>query len=638
VTESKDIFSARERRILAALAATIIPGSDRFPAAGAQTVPTVEEYLSVIPQPLAQGFKSLLWLLELGCVPRRLRPFTRLGPAARLAELEAVAERSFASRQLLRVVAATTKVAHFHDRRIYDELGCPLLCEVPAQLEQPRWWQQVTAGSELGDDDELDCDVVIVGTGAGGAPLAKRLADRGLAVVMLEEGAFYTREHFTGDVIQMQRAMYRDLGGVMALGNVPVIIPLGRAVGGTTVINSGTALRPPDPVLRGWVTDFGLEDLSPERLGPYLDEVERFLEVAPTEDKYLGDTARLIAKGCDALGLAHAPLPRNASGCDGQARCCFGCPTDAKRSTNVSYVPAALQANAFLFTETRAEEVTLAAGRATGVRAVTRAGGQLTIRARATVLACGALLTPVMLLRQGLANHSGQVGRNLTIHPAMGAAGEFDKVTDAFTTVPQGYGIDELWREGLLFEGATATPELIAAATHDVGPRFMRFADVMDRLIFFGFAVKDTGRGRVRRGVGGRPLITYHLNARDQQELKRGADRLTRILFAAGARRVHLPIRGFERIEDQAQLDHLARAKVAARDFDISAYHPLGTTRMGATPRTSVVGPDHQCHDVGSLYVCDGGVIPSSLGANPQITLMALATRAGDRIAASLGA
>jgi len=638
VTDGSDIFSARERRILAALAETIIPGSDRIPAAGPGTVDVVEEYLSVIPTSLAGAFKTLLWLLELRSVPRRLRPFTKLTPQRRLAALEEMTERSFASRQLLRIVAAAIKVAHFHDRGIYDELGCAFERELPAQVEQPRWRQLVADGNTLPDDDELECDVVIVGTGAGGAPLAKRLADRGLAVVMLEEGAFYTREHFNGDVIQMQRAMYRDLGGVVALGNVPVFIPLGRAVGGTTVINSGTALRPPEPVLQGWVKDFGLHDLSPDRLGPYIDQVLGFLEVAPTEDKYLGDTARVIAKGCDALGFEHAPLPRNAPGCDGQARCCFGCPTDAKRSTNVSYVPAALEANAFLYTETRAERVLLEGGRAVGIAARTRAGGQLTIRARATVLACGALLTPTMLLNQRIANHSRQVGRNLTIHPAMGAAGEFDHVTDAFTTVPQGYGIDELWRQGLLFEGATATPELVAATTHAVGPRFMRFADRMDRLIFFGFAVKDTGRGRVVRGAGGRPLITYYLNRHDQQELRRGAEVLSRVLFAGGAQRVHLPIAGFELIEDVTELDRFARAKVAARDFDISAYHPLGTTRMGVTPGTSVVGPDHQCHDVGSLYICDGGVVPSSLGANPQITIMALATRAGDKIAENLGA
>ena len=638
MTSSIDIFSARERRIVAALAETIIPGSQRFPAAGPQTVPIVEEYLSVVPPLLAQGFSTLLWLLELRTVPRHLRPFTQLAPHQRLARLEEMTKRSFASRQLLRIVAATIKAAHFHDRRIFEELGCAFHFELPAQVERPRWWQQVVSGSELPDDDELECDVVIIGTGAGGAPVAKRLAERGLAVVMLEEGAFYTREHFNGDMIQMQRAMYRDLGGVMALGNVPDFIPVGRAVGGTTVINSGTALPPPEPVLRSWVEDFGLTDLAPERFGRYVEQVLAFLEVGPTEDKHLGDTARLIAKGCDALGFEHGPLPRNAPGCDAQARCCFGCPSDAKRSTNVSYVPAALDSNAFLYTETVAERVLLESGRAVGVVATTRAGGRLTLRARATVLACGSLLTPLMLLRQGIANRSRQVGRNLTIHPAMGAAAQLDHVTDAFRTVPQGYGIDELWREGLLFEGAGATPELIAAATHEIGPDFMRFADHMDRLIFFGFAVKDTSRGRVVRGVSGRPLITYYLNRQDRQQLKRGTDLLARILFAAGAERVFLTIRGFEVIDSEAELERFAQAKVAARDFDISAYHPLGTTRMGVAAKTSVVGPDHQCHDVGGLYICDGGVIPSSLGANPQITIMALATRAGDKIAENLGA
>ncbi|MFH2006933.1 MAG: GMC family oxidoreductase [bacterium] len=629
-------LSPRERRILAALAETIIPGSARIPRPGPRTVDRVEEFLSVIPPLLQHGFGALLWLLELRTVPRHLRPFTRLSEPTRLKVLERMVHGSFTNRQLLRMAAATIKAAHFYDPKLYQELGCAYELEVPAQVERPSWWELVTRGEELTDDDELECDVVIVGTGAGGAAAAKALAEHGLAVVIVEEGEFHTRERFNGNTIAMQRLMYRDFGGVLSVGNVPVVIPIGRAVGGTTVINSGTSLPPPDAVLQGWVDDFGLVQLGPDRLRPYVDKTLEYLEVAPSEDKYIGDVGRLIAKGCDALGYAHGPLPRNAPGCDAQARCAFGCPTDAKKSTNVSYIPAALKANAFLFTQTTAEEVLIQDGRAVGLIARTQGGATIRIRARATVLACGSLLTPLLLLRQRLANRSLQIGRNLTIHPAMGMAGEFDELTDGFRSVPQGYGIDEFWPEGLLFEGGTAPPELLAASTHEVGPSFMAWAEALDRQITFGMAIKDTSRGQVLRGPFGRPLITYSMNSEDLNRLRRGTEILARVFFAAGATRVHLPIRGFATLEDETDIERFRQARIRPRDYDLTAYHPLGTTRLGIDPRKSVVGPDHQCHDVPGLYICDGGAVPSSLGVNPQITIMAMATRAADLLAARL--
>ncbi len=366
---------------------------------------------------------------------------------------------------------------------------------------------------------------------------------------------------------------------------------------------------------------------------PFVERTLEYLEVAPSEERYVGDVGRLIAKGCDALGFAHGPLPRNAPGCDGQARCAFGCPTDAKRSTNVAHIPAALKANAFLFTSTEAERVLTERGRAVGVVARAAGGARITVRARATILACGSLLTPLVLLRQRLANTSLQVGKNLTIHPAFGMAGEFDFLTDHFRTVPQGYGIHEFWPEGMLFEGGTTPPDLLAASTHEVGHTFMAFAEAMDRLITFGMAVKDTSRGQVWRGIAGRPLISYSVNETDLARLKKGTEILARVLFAAGALRVHLPVRGFPILDSEQDLERFRQASLLPRDYDLTAFHPLGTTRMGVDSRISVVGPDHQTHDVPGLYVMDGGAVPSSLGVNPQVTIMAMATRAAELLA-----
>jgi choline dehydrogenase-like flavoprotein len=343
----------------------------------------------------------------------------------------------------------------------------------------------------------------------------------------------------------------------------------------------------------------------------------------------------VIARGCESLGFTrHGPLPRNAPDCDGQGVCCFGCPTDAKRSTNVSYIPIALRAGAELFPGAEVTRITLERGRARGVVARTEDGHVLTVHARAVVVACGTIMTPLLLGAQQLGARSGQLGKNLSIHPAAGALAEFDEQILTWSGIPQGYSIEELHEEGILFEGATVPLEMSMSMTQMIGPELIRLAESFDHVASFGFLVEDTSRGSVR-GIRGQPVIQYWLSERDVSHIKRGLDVLAQIFFAAGARKVHLPIAGHETIEAD-DLPALRRARIRPWDLDLSAYHPLGTARMGRDPASSVVDPDHQLHEVGGLYVVDGSAVPTPLGVNPQITIMALATRAAEKIAGAL--
>src|SRR6185312_3175586 len=249
---------------------------------------------------------------------------------------------------------------------------------------------------KLGGDLAVECDVVVIGTGAGGAVVGRELAEAGLAVVFVEEGRYFDRSDFTGRSFEMQQKLYRRGGGTFSIGNVAIPIPLGQTVGGTTTVNSGTCYRTPDRVLHQWQHDLGLAELGPDGLAPYFERVESVLGVERSKAELMGGNGRVIARGCESLGFTkHGPLKRNAPECDGQGVCCFGCPTDAKRSTNVSYVPLALKAGAALFTGLRAERVMVDGGRAVGVVARTTAGHALTVRARSVVVSCGAILTPL---------------------------------------------------------------------------------------------------------------------------------------------------------------------------------------------------------------------------------------------------
>ncbi len=276
---------------------------------------------------------------------------------------------------------------------------------------------------------------------------------------------------------------------------------------------------PPKPPRKArcarWRAESGIAGLTLDELAPYYAKVEKILQVAPSSPAAVGAPGRVIARGCAALGWSNHPLPRNAPDCDGQGLCCFGCPSGAKRSTDVSYVPLALQRGAQLFSGAVVDRVLLEGETAVGVAGsfLDKNGVRrnLRVRAKAVVLACGAMHTPALLLRQGLADASGQVGRNLSIHPASAAVGIFDEPIGGLRSVPQGWCVDQFHAEGILFEGASSPLPIVAASHSGYGAAFVRAMEAFDRSMMFGFMVRDNSRGRVRPGPGGEPLYRIAL-------------------------------------------------------------------------------------------------------------------------------
>lgn len=632
-------LSPRERELLVAIARSALPAGQYFPAAGEATVRKAEAALAGFSPALLQGYRALLMALESSAVVAYRRRFGQLTEAERLALLDAWRRGGVARRLSIRALLAPLKVAHFDDPGFYRHIGCVYEFEAAKGEAKPRYMRERSHGpGELTEDMEIECDAVVIGSGAGGAVVAKELAELGHAVVILEEGGYFDRSDFTGRAFTMQRKMYRNGGATFSLGNVGIPIPLGRTVGGSTTINSGTCYRVPARILAKWQNELGIRELSETSMDGYYRRVEGIIGVQEARAEYLGGVARVIARGCDRLGYRHKPLKRNAPDCDGKGVCCFGCPTDAKRSTNVSYVPMALKAGAELFHGATVTRILTHGGRATGVVARVAAdeemvsqGRTLTVRARAVVVSCGALSTPVLLAKNGLCNGSGQLGRNLSIHPASAGIGIFDETIAGYNAIPQGYAIEEFHEQGLLFEGGSAPMEMMMAAVPFIGKPLIELAESWDRAAMFGFMLEDTSRGRIRV-VRGRPVITYMLNDEDLSRIKRGIEILGRVFLAAGARRYYPPVHGFDYLSSEADLNRFRQSRISARDLELSAYHPLGTARMGRDPTTSVVDTSHQSHDVANLYIVDGSSVPTSLAVNPQVTIMAMATRAAERI------
>lgn len=628
-----EVLSEPERRLLSSIISVVIPSGERVLGGGTESVARFERWLGNQSPRLVAGMRTLMWAMELSPLPVRGSRFSRLDPPARQAWLEGFVQSGSQVRRTMYMALVTPmKVAHFASAEAHEALGLPFGVEPPAAVEREPWMANALDGDEVTDDDTIECDVVVVGSGAGGGAVAHELASRGHAVLVLEAGRYFKRREFNGRPADMVRKMYLDHGMTFALGNLGAPVWAGQTVGGTTTINSGTCYRPPPSVLAEWSRDLGLSMLTPDALAPHVERVETMLGVSRAQREHLGTIASVIARGADALGYAHNPLLRNAPDCDGQGLCCFGCPTGAKRSADVSWIPAALSRGAMLYSSTRVTRVDAdpATGRAVGVTAQTRGGATLTVRAQATVVAGGALMTPLLLQRSGLCASNRWLGRNLSIHPACGALAVMPDTQDMWKGIPQGYAIEQFRNEGIMYEGASVPLSGAASMVTALGPDYTRVLDSYRNLAVFGFMIRDTSRGRVVHRPGGYgPAILYNLNGHDRARMQRAMEVLCDVFLEAGAVEVIPGVTGVGPIRSRRDLDQLRARRWPAHRFEATAYHPLGTARMAASPRDGVIGPDHEAHGVQDLYVVDGSAVPSALGVNPQVTIMALALRAG---------
>jgi choline dehydrogenase-like flavoprotein len=612
-----------------AFAEAILPGSPLLPAADERTVADAEDLVRSLHPTLVPVWRFAHELLDKAAIGRTGRSFHKLS-ALQQEQLLRAWEGDPALGPPLGLVSLVYKLVFF-DRPHSRKGGSTLIKHV----ERPRWMAQVQAlGAAEAEQTEVECDVVVVGTGAGGAVVGRELAERGLAVVFVEEGDYTHRDAFDGGSVNALRKFHR---ATFSVGNVAMPILVGRMVGGSTTINGGTCFRTPSWVLDEWCDRLGTDAFSSEAMAPHFDRVERILDVSPTPLKYVGPIAGVMARGCDRLGWSHFAINRNAPDCDGSGFCDFGCRREAKRSTQISYMPAAFERGAVLFTGATVQRVLVEGTKAVGVEAESKEGRRLRVRARAVVLAGGALPTPLLLLKQGIANRSDQVGRNLALHPSTGLSALFDEPIDGHKYVPQGYAVDHFLRDGILIAAAQPAHNIAGTVHPYSGQRLMGVLDRMDQIAGFGLMIRDTTpNGRVWNDTAGLPLITYNIAREDVARMHRAMIAAGRMCLEAGAKAIYPNIHGVAPIERPDDFKAFEQANLRAADIVWLSYHPNGTCRMGRDAKTSVVGLDHETHDVHGLFVVDASTLPGPPGVNPQVSIMAMATRAAGCIAERL--
>ena len=488
---------------------------------------------------------------------------------------------------------------------------------------------------------DVECGVVIVGSGAGGATMAAELAGAGIDVVMVEEGGYHPTGSFTADSTRALRTLYRDGGGGIAVGRPPVLFAEGRCVGGSTVVNGGMAWRASPQVLDRWATR-GVTGISERELEPYFARAEARLSVGLQDPETIGRDSQLLQAGAGAKGWAIVPNRRNQLHCAGSNSCNSGCPTGAKRSMLVTSVPRALSRGARLFADCRVERVTRSDGAVTGVRGrFVRPGGRpgprLTVRARAVIVAGGAVQTPALLARSGLGSASGQLGRNLYLHPNAMVIAYFDEDVTGWHGVHQAFQIREFAAEGILLTANNLPPPMLAGVMPAHGRELGELMAGYNRIVTAGCVVTASTAGRVRAVPGLGPQVFYQISDHDAARVVRGVTLTAEVLFAAGARRVLLPFDGAPAVHSMDELRGLLARPVAKRSLGLFTVHLMGTARMSDDPRRGVTSSVGEFHGVPGLFVTDASLFPGPIGINPMETIIALALRNAERLVEQRG-
>ncbi len=511
---------------------------------------------------------------------------------------------------------------------------------------------KVRDASQLSSDTTLEADVVIVGSGAGGGTAAEILTAAGLDVLMLEEGALYTAADFKDmDEFRGYGQLYQE-GAGRATSDGAVSIFQGRSVGGTTTINWTTSLRTPEKTLQHWQQDFAVSGASAADMAPWFEQMEQRLGVAPWAIEPNRNNS-LLRDGCEHLGWDWKTIPRNVRGCWNLGYCGLGCPTNAKQSMLVTTIPAALRRGMTLLHHARVESLQYEKGRVSGLRvqaldasASKPTGTTLTVRARHYIVAGGAINTPALLLRSRTPDPKGLIGKRTCIHPVNLSVARFEQPVAGYHGAPQSIYSDQfLWPQqgvGYKLEVPPLQPVLATGLFGSFGAQLSADMATLDRiqvclaLMRDGFS-NDVDGGQVRIDNAGNPLLDYDISDSLWDGLRRGFLSMAELQFAAGAQSVrpsHLDSRDYR---------SWSEAKAAIAEFPyrkqrVSLYtaHLMGGCAMGEDPKRCVVDSHGRHHQIENLSIFDGSIFPTSIGANPQLSIYAFIARNASKLVETL--
>ncbi|WP_096696656.1 GMC family oxidoreductase [Polaromonas sp. AER18D-145] len=520
-----------------------------------------------------------------------------------------------------------------------------------------RGWKVL--GGALGPAPEkIVCDVAIVGSGAGAGITAELLAKAGLQVVMIEEGPLKSSSDFRQKESDAYPQLYQE-SAARKTEDKAINILQGRCVGGSTTVNWTSSFRTPAPTLQFWQDRFGLAGYNVEALAPYFAQAEQRLNILPwlTPPNENND---LLRRGAARLGIQAAAISRNVKGCWNLGSCGLGCPTNAKQSMLVTSIPAALDLGAQLLTEMRVERFELANGKVTalycrpvmpnGAPAPAASASIATkIIAKHYVLAGGAINSPAVLLRSNAPDPHGLLGTRTFLHPVVMSSGVFAQKVEAWSGAPQTIYTDHFLDTqaidgpmGYKLEAPPLHPIIFASTVPGFGQRQQALLESFPHnhtllaLMRDGFHDQSRG-GTVKLRGDGSAVLDYPLTDYVMDGARRALLSMMEIQFAAGARQV-LPLHEMARPytswgEARDAVNALPMKPLLTK---IVSAHVMGGCGLGGDEKQGVTRPDGVHWQLDNLSVHDGSIFPTSIGANPQLSIYGTVNRLAQGLVKSL--
>jgi len=632
-------LSPAARNVLRSVAATLVPDG------AADLHEQVTQKIASLPRTADRAELDLLLRLLDSRIVNLLtsgipRPFTRMSPAQRERCLRGWAtSRVPQRRKAFQALKRLTTVTHYTTPGAARAIGYPGPLGPPPATPKPIRPVAITA------DSTLSCDVVVVGSGAGGGVVAAELAAAGKDVIVLEKGGYRNEADFTHQEGDALETMY-DAGGVLATSDLGLVVLQGATLGGGTVINYTTSFPTPETVRREWAREHHLPHFESVEYTRSLDAVARRLGVNTDHAKPSGRDQVLI-KGLEQMKWHHGLLPRDVRGCpqdDECGYCGMGCRRGAKQSTLITYLQDAAQRGARIVVNCDVRRVVIERGAATGIEA--RVGPRaLSVRTKAVVVAGGSVHSPALLLRSGVTLPA--LGRHLALHPATAVLADMERDVRPWTGTVQAHYSDQFADldsgYGFKFETAPVHPSLqaLAAPWESAAGHRARMAR-LPQTALVGILLRDRFGGRVRVDRDGVAVVDYRLSRYDRVHLRRAITAAAEVLEAAGARDIWLPLArdvSYRPGAKEARQEWLRRVDAAGwgpNQILLVTFHQMASCRMGASARSSVVDAEHRVWGIRGLYVADASVFPTASGVNPMLTVMAIAHRAAGIIASHL--
>lgn len=497
---------------------------------------------------------------------------------------------------------------------------------------------------DIVSDVTKTCDVCIVGSGSGGSVMALEMAQAGLSVIVLEDGGY----HRGADFNQREPDMFGEnyiQHNARTTKDTSITVMQGRCVGGGTAINGCDCVRIHDPVLAHWREKYGVRDLTPEALRPFVEKAERLMKVKEITEQEFNANNSFLKKGAQALGYRGEHFSHNRENCRSCGYCIIGCAYDVKQAGHTVHIPQAVDLGADVYTYARVERIVQNDGSANSVTGIImdrkseRERARISVKANVVMLAANTINSPQILLNSKIANSSGQVGRNLSLQPQTPVVAVFDEAVTFYRGIPQAYAVTQFEEAdekaglgGFRIECISGSPGLVAVQLPGFGLETKQLMKEYPHFASSMVLVPDQPSGEVTVNRHGRAVITYEMTDDCRRRLMEGMKEAARVYFAAGAKKVLYTYNEPVVLNDASETGIVDRLGIEPCSLGLVSSHHYGTCRMGEDPMTSVVDSYGESHDVRNLFVVDSSTHPTSSSSHNMVAVMALAHRTADYI------